>query len=263
MNSLSDINNLVSREEVLRANRELNGDGFSIRRTMTDPLFEQPLLTTDQRDLLLGFSPDSVTMSGGADLIQDRIYRLFDDKPIATDSTDIRAIFFTGPSSGGKTSGAVRTATHRGLPILDGDVLHSEEAVTKMSNDRPLTAEDRDPWIEKIKIITKKLRQMNIPPVVVCSALTSRIRNRLRQIGPVLFIDLHAPLATLQERARSREHPYIRRENSERFIANQFELHQSDPELNNASDTLSLDTRPDPEEVSRQINRWIDEQSAV
>lgn len=88
-------------------------------------------------------------------------------------------------------------------PFIDGDSLHPQENVAKMSAGQPLTDEDRLPWLHAIrrtgiekckeeydnkKVTSKEDGGIGRPAVVIaCSALKKRYRDVLR--GTVEIVD--------------------------------------------------------------------------
>ncbi len=55
-----------------------------------------------------------------------------------------------GVAGCGKTSVGKALSHRLAIPYLDGDELHSAEAVSKMQAGRPLTDNDRWPWLDRI-----------------------------------------------------------------------------------------------------------------
>lgn len=104
-----------------------------------------------------------------------------------------------GVSGCGKTTVGQALSQATGIRYLDGDVLHTPQAIAKMGRGQPLTDEDRWPWLDRV---ADALRQ---PPLIVgCSALKRRYRDRLRQAGPVLFLHLTGNPVVIAARMRGR-----------------------------------------------------------
>ena len=75
------------------------------------------------------------------------------------------------------------------IPFVDGDELHPKANIDKMASGRPLTDEDRDPWLETIRTKAEHmLIEQQVDPssvtragvVVACSALKKSYRDILR-----------------------------------------------------------------------------------
>ncbi|PRD49486.1 gluconokinase [Phyllobacterium myrsinacearum] len=103
-----------------------------------------------------------------------------------------------GVSGSGKSSVGEGIAAALSLPFIEGDVLHPESNVRKMSAGIPLTDEDRWPWLDKIGA---ELAKAENGVVVSCSALKKMYRDRLRQEagGTLAFVFLDGSLAVLRD----------------------------------------------------------------
>ena len=85
-----------------------------------------------------------------------------------------------GPCGCGKTTVATELARRLGWSLVEGDALHSEESIAKMSRGQPLTDADRLPWLRRIRTRMAE----SAPSVVACSALTRAYRDCLRGREP-------------------------------------------------------------------------------
>jgi len=88
-----------------------------------------------------------------------------DGKPITKqDINDAILLVVMGVSGTGKSTlgAALSKALH--LPFIDGDDLHPQSNVTKMSRGEPLTDTDRQPWLETIRktAVTRVLGQRGV-----------------------------------------------------------------------------------------------------
>lgn len=103
-----------------------------------------------------------------------------------------------GVSGSGKSSVGEGIAAALSLPFIEGDVLHPESNVQKMSAGIPLTDEDRWPWLDKIGA---ELAKAEKGVVVSCSALKKMYRDRLRQEagGTLAFVFLDGSLEVLRD----------------------------------------------------------------
>jgi gluconokinase len=112
-------------------------------------------------------------------------------------------IIVMGVSGSGKTSVGIAIAEALKFPFLEGDTLHPESNVEKMSAGIPLTDEDRWPWLDKIGI---ELAKAENGLVVSCSALKASYRKRLREQagGPLAFIFLDGSVEVLRSHMSKR-----------------------------------------------------------
>ena len=110
-----------------------------------------------------------------------------------------------GVSGSGKTTIALELVRLLGWPFLEGDDLHPPANVAKMHAGRPLTDEDRWPWLAAIAAWIDARLAEGGPGIVTCSALKRAYRDRI--IGDrrgVRLVYLHADPALLAERLAHR-----------------------------------------------------------
>ncbi len=98
-------------------------------------------------------------------------------------------IVVMGVSGSGKTTVGRALAERLGVPYAEGDDFHPPANREKMAAGRPLTDEDRWPWL---RIIGKWITEhANTGGVVTCSALKRAYRNLLRDAAPGAVRFLH------------------------------------------------------------------------
>jgi gluconokinase len=115
------------------------------------------------------------------------------------------AVVVMGVTSCGKTTIGEALAQRLGARFIEGDQLHSAEAIVKMSSGQPLTDDDRWPWLARIG---RSLAGQSAA-VASCSALKRSYRRAIEDAAgrPVFFIHLHGSRGLLAERmARRRGH---------------------------------------------------------
>lgn len=103
-----------------------------------------------------------------------------------------------GVSGSGKTTVGLRLAHDLKAAFQDGDDLHSEAAVAKMSAGIPLTDEDRWPWLDNVATWLANQKR----GIIACSALRRVYRDCIRDVAgdEVVFIHLTAPQNVLEKR---------------------------------------------------------------
>jgi gluconokinase len=94
-----------------------------------------------------------------------------------------------GVTGTGKSTVAGLLAGHLGWELQEGDDLHPEANVAKMSKGIPLTDEDRMPWLDIIAAWIDAQGAAGEPGIVTCSALKRSYRDRLRRPN-VVFVHL-------------------------------------------------------------------------
>jgi gluconokinase len=109
-----------------------------------------------------------------------------------------------GVSATGKTVVGEELAEELGCEFVEGDSLHSQANIDKMSEGVPLTDEDRLPWLRAIAELVAVRDSEGTSTVVTCSALKRSYRDVLRAAAPTFFVHLHAPFEVLQERMQQR-----------------------------------------------------------
>ncbi len=116
------------------------------------------------------------------------------------------AVVVMGTTSTGKTSVGERLAAALGADFVEGDDLHPEANVAKMSAGTPLTDEDRWPWLERVAAQVRDAVATGRPLVVTCSALKRSYRDVLRdgQAEQVFFCHLWGDRALLEQRIGGR-----------------------------------------------------------
>jgi gluconokinase len=91
----------------------------------------------------------------------------------------LNALVVMGVSGSGKTTLAAMLAGRLGWPYRDADDFHPAANVLKMSSGRPLTDEDRAPWLAAIARWIDDQRAAGGHAIVACSALKRAYRDVL------------------------------------------------------------------------------------
>ncbi|KAF8601439.1 carbohydrate kinase [Ceratobasidium sp. AG-I] len=92
-----------------------------------------------------------------------------------------KLVIVMGVSGCGKSTTAENLAKALHAPYEDGDALHPESNVAKMSRGEPLTDADRAPWLKIIRErATELTRESPRQVVIACSALRKAYRELLR-----------------------------------------------------------------------------------
>jgi gluconokinase len=92
-----------------------------------------------------------------------------------------------GVSGIGKSTVAQGLSTMLGWDYAEGDEFHSAANVAKLASGRPLTDEDRWPWLSAIGTWLDAQIETGRPSVVTCSALRRAYRDVLREGRPEVF----------------------------------------------------------------------------
>jgi gluconokinase len=114
-----------------------------------------------------------------------------------------------GVSGTGKTTVGEELARRMGVTFIEGDSLHPERNIAKMSAGEPLDDDDRRPWLETLNRLITFHHAEGISAVLTCSALRRAYRDILREglpPGSLFFVHLAAPPAVLRARMEARDH---------------------------------------------------------
>lgn len=121
-----------------------------------------------------------------------------------TDPTSPPIAVIMGVAGSGKTVVGSRLASRLKVPFIDGDDLHPQANIDKMSAGHPLDDKDREPWLITIGQWLHDHRETGA--VATCSALKRSYRDLLRHACPgVPFIHLTGSRDLIVARVSGRE----------------------------------------------------------
>lgn len=119
-------------------------------------------------------------------------------------------VVLMGVSGSGKTTIGTALAEQLGWPFLDGDDFHPPQNVAKMAAGKPLTDEDRWPWLDRLNGELRTREARGESAVLACSALKQAYRDRLsRGLAHWKLVFLHASFEVLSRRMEERKHKYM------------------------------------------------------
>ena len=107
-----------------------------------------------------------------------------------------------GVAGSGKTTVGMRLAHDLRAEFIDGDDLHSDAGVAKMTAGVALTDEDRWPWLDAVATWLGERDR----GIIACSALRRVYRDCIRDVAgeDVVFVHLTAPQSVLEKRMQLR-----------------------------------------------------------
>jgi gluconokinase len=151
-----------------------------------------------------------------------------------------------GVSGAGKTTIGKLLAEQLGWRFYEADDFHPSANIEKMRNGRPLTDEDRSPWLERLREqITRSLAAKE-NAVLACSALKRAYRERLRVSAEVKFVFLRADYALVENQLHRRRGHFM----NPSLLKSQFDdLEEPQPDEN----VLTIKLGRTPEEIVETI----------
>lgn len=178
-------------------------------------------------------------------------------RPQSSSQAPKSAIFMAGPCGTGKTTVGRAISGWLEAPFIEGDSLHTKQAVDKMRSNQPLSDDDRQGWLDRLSShAAEALNELSYPSVVLsCSALKRSYRARLREMlssqgVTVLFVDLQAEKEVLTHRLAEREGHYM----SQDMVEGQLLSYEAAD--GSETDVLPVDANADESEVIEEA-KWL------
>jgi gluconokinase len=113
-------------------------------------------------------------------------------------------VIIYGVSGAGKTTIGKLLTQELGWRFLEADDFHPAANIEKMRSGRPLTDEDRWPWLDRLRKQIKRSLAATENAVLACSALKRAYRERLHLSGEVKFVFLRGDYALIEEQLSQR-----------------------------------------------------------
>jgi gluconokinase len=155
-------------------------------------------------------------------------------------------IVIFGVSGAGKTTVGNMLAEQLGRRFLEADDFHPAANIEKMRSGRPLTDEDRWPWLDGLRKQIEQLLSAGENAVLACSALKRAYRDRLRVSDEVTFVFLRGDYALVEKQLRSRHGHFM----NAALLQSQFDdLEEPQPDEN----VLTIELGRTPKEIVERI----------
>jgi gluconokinase len=118
-------------------------------------------------------------------------------------------IIIFGVSGIGKTTVGKLLARELGWQFVEADEFHPAANIKKMRSARPLTDEDRWPWLDRLRKKIEQLLSAGENAVLACSALKRAYRDRLRVSDQIKFVFLRGDYAVVEKQLLSRRRHFM------------------------------------------------------
>ena len=152
-------------------------------------------------------------------------------------------IVVIGVAGSGKTTVGTMLAGAMKCPFLEGDSLHPQGNIDKMSHGIPLTDSDRGPWLSAIHARMLDYFERGQDLVVGCSALKQEYRRVLAKGIPITWVYLKGSPALIRSRLRHRSTDFMKVD----LLASQFDA------LEEPDDALVVDVSAPPSIIVEHI----------
>jgi carbohydrate kinase (thermoresistant glucokinase family) len=152
-----------------------------------------------------------------------------------------------GVSGCGKSTIGALLAQRMQITFVEGDSLHTASNIAKMGRGKPLTDEDRSPWLMRIADCLRVHHARDCDLVIACSALKRSYRDIIRSSSTEpLFIHLHGSPDAIRERLQQRRGHFM----SAGMLESQLEiLEPPSPD----EEAITFDISLPPNEIEEQI----------
>jgi len=155
-----------------------------------------------------------------------------------------------GVSGAGKTTIGRLLARELGWAFLEGDDFHSAANIGKMQAGGPLTDEDRQPWLDKLREEIARRLAAGENAVLACSALKKSYRLTLRVNEQVRFVYLRGGFEQIRRQLQQRHGHFMNPD----LLQSQFDTLE-EPDTAEGAVTIELG-RP-AEELVEEIRKKL------
>ncbi len=152
-------------------------------------------------------------------------------------------VVIMGVAGAGKSTVGQLLAAELHCKFLDGDSLHPQANIEKMSHGIPLTDADRAPWLAAVHARIMEFFQRSENLVVACSALKQQYRDILGRGVAIAWVYLKGSEELIRERLQHRQHHFFKAQ----MLSSQF------ADLEEPTDAVVIDVAVEPRMAVGQI----------
>jgi gluconokinase len=150
-----------------------------------------------------------------------------------------------GVTGSGKSTVGALLARRLGWRFIEADDYHSRSEIEHMSAGHPLSDEERQPWLAKLRQVLLDCVARKENAVLACSALKEAYRRLLTvDANSVRFVYLKGDPALIRYRLQHRVGHFAR----EGLLASQYAV------LEEPDDALTVDVGETPEQIAQRIS---------
>jgi gluconokinase len=147
----------------------------------------------------------------------------------------------------GKTTIGTLLASQLGWQFADADDFHSASNVEKIRNGIPLTDEDREPWLDRLREAIDRWIVEGKNVVLACSALKRAYRDKLCAGPQVRFVYLKGSAKLIADRLRKRHGHFA----GESILASQL------ADMEEPEGAITVDISGTPEQIVAEIRKAL------
>ena len=159
-------------------------------------------------------------------------------------------IVIFGVTAAGKTTVGQLLARELGWEFYEADDFHSVDNVEKMKRGVPLTDEDRQPWLGRLRELIERCLAAGENAVLACSALKKAYRDRLRVSEEVKFVFLRGNRERISEQLQHRRGHFM----NPALLESQFEDLE---EPRSSEQVLTVDLGGSPRDLVQLIKKKL------
>lgn len=156
-------------------------------------------------------------------------------------------VIVMGVVGAGKTTIGKLLASELGWQFADADDFHPASNVEKISHGIPLTDQDREPWLDRLRAAIVTWIADGQSTVLACSALKRRYRAKLQVDPQVRFVYLKGSAHLIAERLSARHGHFA----GESILASQL------ADLEEPEGAVRVAISGTPEHITDQIRKGL------